>query len=86
MHHDSVTTNYPWLPHNMDPSIPAPEYRNMPIQPLGNRQEFYNNMIQGCIDYYPNEADRCLAHERDRVDMSLRQPQSMYNYTSAGFE
>lgn len=58
----------------------------MPIQPLGNRQEFYDSMIQGCIDHYGDKADRCIIHERDRVDMNLRQPQSMVNYTSTGFK
>ena len=86
MHYDNVTINYAELPHNLDPSIPTPpEYQNMPVQPLGNRQEFYNNMIQGCLDYYGDKADRCLVNERDRVDMSLRQPQSMQNYTEMGF-
>ena len=87
MHYDNVTTNYPWLPHNIDPSIPTPpEYKDMPIQPLGNRQGFYDNMIQGCIDYYGDKADRCITHERDRVDMNLRQPQSMRNYTEMGYK
>lgn len=87
MHYENVTTNYPWLPHNMDPSIPTPpEFENMPIQPLGNRQEFYDEMIQGCKDYYGDKADRCTIHERDRVEMNLRQPQSMRNYTEMGFK
>jgi len=87
MHYDNVTTNYPWLPHNNDASIPTPpEYKDMPIQPLGNRQVFYNNMIQDCIDFYGDKGDRCITHERDRVDMNLRQPQSMRNYTETGFK
>lgn len=53
---------------------------------LSNHSAIDNSMIHGCIDYYPYEADRCLVHERDRVDMSLRQPQSMYNFTSTGFK
>jgi hypothetical protein len=43
MHHVSVSTNYPWLPHNMDPvNNPIPEeYREMPLQPLGDRHKVY---------------------------------------------
>jgi prolyl 4-hydroxylase len=85
MHYPNVSTNYPWLTHNVDSSLVVPtEYEGMPIQPLGNRQEFYNNMIQGCIDYYGDKADRCLVHEKDRIEMNLRQPQSMKNFTEFG--
>lgn len=87
MHYDNVTTNYPWLPHNVDPSIPTPdEYKNMPIQPLGNRQDLYSDMIDGCRQHYGAKAEQCIIHERDRVDMNLRQPQSMINYTETGFQ
>jgi hypothetical protein len=40
-----ISTNYPWLPHNTNASAPTPrQYENMPIQQLGNRQAFYNNV------------------------------------------
>jgi hypothetical protein len=66
----------------MDPSIPTPpEYENMPIQPLVDKK--IDDMILGCIDFYPDDAKLCLVHERDRVDMSLRQPQSMCAITPA---
>lgn len=54
MQQDHVTTNYDWLPHNTLPKLyPTPEgYVGMPIQPLGNRQEFYSEYIRGCIDHY----------------------------------
>jgi len=43
MHHKWVSTNYPWLPHNLDPgNNPVPEkYLKMPLQPLGDRQKVY---------------------------------------------
>lgn len=91
MHHDHVSTNYPWLPHNVDPTIPTPEeYRNMPIQPMGEAsQKRYEDYIQGCVDYYNAQqmpkGERCWYNERDRIDMTLRQPQSVYNYTKLGF-
>ena len=76
MHHPSVTTNYPWLPHNLDPSIETPdEYREMPIQPLGDKQAYYDNLIQGCVDHFGKMGSKCLDNERDRIRMAIRQPQ-----------
>jgi hypothetical protein len=78
MQHGKVSTNYPWLPHNVDPSIPTPpEYRGMPINPLGDRQSAYDEFIQGCIKHFGKRGQRCLETENDRFAMSLRQPQSM---------
>ena len=96
MHQNEVSTNYPWLPHNVDPKkFPTPdEYKNMPIQPLGmDANERYQQYIQGCVDFYNTITDsnksqrgqRCLDNEEDRIEMTLRQPQSVYNYTKMGF-
>jgi prolyl 4-hydroxylase len=88
MHHPNVTQNYAWLPHNVDPSLPIPlSLQGLPLQPLGNRQSFYNDNIQGCIRHYAaTKADRrCLHNEHIRVEMSLRQPKSMINYTEVGY-
>jgi len=87
MHYDHVTTNYPWLPHNVDPSNHATpkEYQDTVIQPLGNRQKFYDDFFQGCIDKFGKNS-RCKVNELDRFAMSLRQPQSMTNYTDVGFK
>ena len=86
MHHSQVTSNFPWLPHNVDPSIPTPEeYNTSVIQPLGDRQLFYTENIAGCVDFYGTAGGRCLSNERDRIKMSLRQPKSMVNYTEHGF-
>lgn len=77
MHYPNVTDNYAWYPWNADPSKAedVPErYRNMVVQPLGDRQTFYNEMIQGCVDYYGKKGHRCIDNEKDRVEMSLRQP------------
>jgi prolyl 4-hydroxylase len=39
------------------------------------------------MDFYgPSKGKRCLATERDRIEMSLRQPASMQNYTEVGFK
>jgi prolyl 4-hydroxylase len=88
MHHAKVSTNYPWLPHNLDPTLPVPkQYKNMPINPLGDRQAAYDAYIKGCRDANPgSRGNRCLSTEEDRIEMSLRQPQSMQNYTEIGFK
>ena len=90
MHHPSIINNYPWLPHNVDQSLPTPpEYSNVPINPLGSGPtERYNHYIQGCVDFYNangNKGERCRHGEKDRIEMTLRQPASVYNYTDAGY-
>jgi hypothetical protein len=54
--------------------------------PLGDRQALYDNFIQGCMDYYSPKGQACLQVEADRIAMSVRQPQSMVNYTDTGFK
>lgn len=88
IHHESSTSiNYDYLPHNALPSLyPTPQsYRDMPLQPLGDRQAVYQEFLQGCVDFYSN-SNKCGDYERDRVTMNLRQPQSMINYTDMGFQ
>ena len=83
MHSDHVTTNYDWLPHNTLPQLyTTPEgYVGMPIQPLGNRQEFYSEYLRGCIEHHDIHGRHCLDTERYRTNMNKRQPQSMMNFT-----
>jgi hypothetical protein len=52
---------------------------------LGNRKTVYEVYMQGCRDFYGKRGNRCDSTEKDRLEMSLRQPQSMVNYTSTGF-
>ena len=43
--------------------------------------------MQGCRDYYgPKKANRCDTTENQRIEMSIRQPMSMVNFTSTGFK
>ena len=81
IHHQFVSKNYLWLPHNSDPAHNAPPKRlkNAPLQPLGDRTKFYEEVMQGCRDRYDSgkEGRSCDFSERDRVAMSLRQPKSM---------
>ena len=90
MHHERVSTNYPWLPHNMDTSLPVPEeYRDMPLQPLGDMQSRYDRYIQGCVDLYNHhkqpKGQRCIEGDEQRIQMNMFQPRSVYNYTKLGY-
>ena len=89
-----VSSNYDSLPHNnpeyASPShpnyVPVPEeYRDLPLQRLGNRQDFYDHFMEGCRHHYAAHASECDMTEEDRLDMNARQPQSMMNYTELGF-
>ena len=88
MHYPTVTNNYATLPHNVDPvHNPTPrEYEDMVVQPLGDRQSFYDDFVAGCVKHFGKKGKRCIETERDRVEMSLRQPQSMQNYTEVGYK
>lgn len=90
----TVSTNYPWLPHNVDPkNNPIPkEYENMPIQPLGDKQGFYEDYMQGCRDYWREDGDDeeeesvCDDHEASRIERNVDQPPGMVNYTDIGYK
>ena len=56
----------------------------MVIQPLGDRQGFYDEFVNSCMKY--NGGERCKGTERDRVDNIMAQPPSMQNYTKIGFK
>jgi hypothetical protein len=78
------------LEYGVDVSFPM-HHANVSTDnnPLGDKQQFYEDLINGCVDHYNKESDgkglRCLSNEKDRVEMSLRQPKSMYNYTQLGY-
>ena len=86
----SISTNYPWLPHNSDPyhnPIIPKKYRNMPIQPLGNRQKFYDDIMTSCRNYfYKKDPHACDEYEEARFEQNLLQPKSTINYTKIGYE
>ncbi len=90
IHHEVISDNYAWLPHNIDPeNNPTPqEYIGKPIQYLGNKQAQYEQFMKGCNAKYGGKGkySPCVGTEEDRVDMSLRQPKSMQNYTDLGFK
>lgn len=88
MQRHKISTNYAWLPHNVDPkNNPTPtEYEGMPVQMLGNKQRDYDEFLEGCRAHYPKQQRSCDSTERDRIEMSKRQPSSMQNYTEVGFK
>lgn len=51
-----------------------------------DRKEFYDNFMEGCRKHYGKRANRCDTTETDRIEMSVRQPRSMVNYTETGFK
>ncbi|KAL9187333.1 hypothetical protein ACHAXT_001436 [Thalassiosira profunda] len=93
-HHARVSANYDYLPHN-DPkrsspshpnyAAPPPEMRGVPVQPLGNRQDFYDHFLEGCRHHEQAGHHECDQTEKDRIEMNIRQPASMVNYTELGF-
>lgn len=52
---------------------------------LGDRRSVYEDFMEGCRKKYGSQGFRCDITEDDRLEMSLRQPQSMVNYTNTGF-
>jgi hypothetical protein len=54
-----------------------------PLSP--ERKRDYEVFMQGCRDHYGDKGHLCDSNEEDRIEMTLRQPQSMVNYTETGF-
>lgn len=50
------------------------------------RTQKYDDYMQGCRDMYEKKGNICDETERERLVMSVRQPQSMVNYTDAGYK
>jgi prolyl 4-hydroxylase len=63
--------------YGADVSFPVHHHGELKDGPLGDRREMYENFMQGCRDFYGDKGDRCDLGERDRVEMSLRQAQSV---------
>lgn len=84
IHYTLITTS---TTLSVDPSNnpTPPQFQNQPLQPLGDKDTWYKGYLQGCVDHYGDKGQRCVNNERERVEMSLRQPQSMKNYTELGF-
>jgi hypothetical protein len=76
--------------YGVDVSFPV-HYMNVMNKednPLGDRQKFYDEFMDGCREHYTGKrgSHACDITEEDRFAMSLRQPASMQNYTDTGFK
>lgn len=88
-----ASTNYPGLPHNIDPKhYPTPnEYKGMPLQILGDRQSFYKKYMDGCHKYWSDhdrthDANVCDDFEKQRIQHVRDQVHSMRNFTDLGYK
>lgn len=92
MHYNTVSKNYPWLAHNVDPgnNPTPPEFEGVPVNHLGDMQSPYETFMSQCREANRNpkrppvDRSRCDESEAGRIRMNLMQPQSMINYTSFG--
>ena len=51
---------------------------------LPGRQDFYDHFLETCRSHN-TKPEICDENEVDRIDMNIRQPQSMVNYTALGY-
>ena len=72
-------------PYGVDVSFPVHSHTAQPVPILGDKEAEYRAYTQGCRDYYGKKARACDESERDRINMNLRQPAAMQNYTDLGF-
>lgn len=76
--------------YGVDVSFPIHHNKIVPADrnPLGDKQTFYDEFIEGCRNLYGGgrKGRACDSTESDRIAMSLRQPKSMQNYTDLGFK
>lgn len=49
-------------------------------------REAYNQFLNGCVKSFGKKGHRCESTERDRIEMTLRQPKGMVNYTDVGYK
>lgn len=63
------------------------DYDNNPLGAAPAQR--YHNFIEGCVTYYdtykPPKGHLCRSGEADRIEMALRQPAGLLNYTTHGF-
>jgi prolyl 4-hydroxylase len=64
--------------YGLDCSFPIHNMESSCGDLLGDRQAVYDKYMDGCREKWGKKgAARCDANERDRLEMSRRQPQSM---------
>ena len=78
---DRVLNAFGQESYGIDVSFPV-HYSNVinkEDNPLGDRQSFYDEFMEGCRTHYGGKkgSAACDVTEEDRLEMSLRQPSSM---------
>ena len=63
--------------YGVDVSFPIFSPTVSPDAPLHGRQEFYDEFMRGCREYEGKHGSACDQVEKDRIEMTRRQPQSM---------
>jgi hypothetical protein len=70
----------------VDVSYPIHAGHTISDNPLGDKNAWYENLINGCKESCERCDVQCVQNERDRIAMNRRQPQSMVNYTDLGIQ
>ncbi|KAG7347910.1 ankyrin repeat domain protein [Nitzschia inconspicua] len=79
-----VTDENNGIPYGVDCSFPI-HYKNLRCNGLLPEQEsIYGTFMEGCYAKYGSK--HCDDYENDRIEMNLKQPESMVNYTDTGFK
>ena len=83
----AIFTTVQGADYGLDCSFPIHGVESSCGDLLGDRKAIYDEYMQGCREKWGAKgAKRCDSNERDRLEMSKRQPQSMVNYTDTGFK
>ena len=62
--------------YGVDVSFPV-HYEKLVDGPLGDRRTLYDDFMTGCRAHYSRRPKACDVTEEGRLEMSVRQPQSM---------
>ena len=62
--------------YGVDVSFPV-HYETLVDGPLGDRRTLYDDFMTGCREHYSRRPRACDVTEEGRLEMSVRQPQSM---------
>ena len=66
--------------YGVDVSFPMQRNQVIPGEELGDRQGFYNSLMDGCYKTYGKE--KCDLSEQERIERNLRRPSAMVNFTT----
>ena len=81
---ECASTSAPYS--GVDVSYPIHSSQTISNNPLGDKNLWYENLIEGCRKSCNRCPAACTQTENDRIMMNRRQPQSMQNYTDVGIK